>query len=866
MIKFKKIMQLADAQLGHPLIPTSAAGAADERAAGVAMQERAASLEDIRAKVSEAAHPFPAGNEKLDDAAASVPEEIFAEPKQVLTEYAPQATAVSDKEPIDNPLEGIDALSADDLLASVGLDEKALKDAGTIADASEADSLGQVIDDTLKQKVADGADSESAAAAEEQSGAAAGSAEGLDNSFMDEVDRLLAEFGQLNPGDIPEASACAAEEEASPISYDSAQAELEEKEGAPSHVVEAPDMSDALSGAEKEALASVDAMEEAAEESINTAAAAIDATEAAEGPRDTVGGEDLSDVTPKAGVSKTKKAPVRATPSKPVEKQEPEKEEEAPASGGQAVEADDNDSAETKNDVERTAHRPKNKAMDALGETLTSAEKEALNIEGGEREAREAARIADSAAREVDELLAGSADAGEETSGAPEAAPRASEEGDGMNQVELDFTGAAAVLADADERAFSVDTFDTNDLLSRILSDLDKLGPVEKPEGKAGAKAGDTSAGVSDILSEAAVEIVRPEPRPQGATQAKKKAAPEKAKERAKKDEEPVVQENEEFAAKGFEEPAAETFEEPSADEFEEPAAVESEEPGAEVLEEPAAREEEEAAEEAEKPAGGNLEGAFDETANDEEMVSADELVSEILKETLDPKAPSGSGNDTSGTAVIASAGRGEQRKKKDDPEDRGGVSGGADEERATDLLAAPAEPEKAGDAPKEAKNAEQAETTDESESEQEENIREELIARSKEVGQQVLDEVFGADKEKIRALVKEELSEKADSPPRDAQRSVLAQESAKQAGKDARQGEDAARESLSAADLFSFIKPIEPAIRGGIAWMAFQMYRPFGRWMTPRVEQILTVVSICLIGTGFLSLVTAVALRCAER
>jgi len=128
-----------------------------------------------------------------------------------------------------------------------------------------------------------------------------------------------------------------------------------------------------------------------------------------------------------------------------------------------------------------------------------------------------------------------------------------------------------------------------------------------------------------------------------------------------------------------------------------------------------------------------------------------------------------------------------------------------------------------------------------------ENDIQAEVVARSRDVEQAVLDELFGTGTEDFEREIKTELASMDDRP------------------------EDAEAESATPEEETTEpeAEPVESApaeepphrVRLGLLWLAYQMNRPFMRWLNPARLRSLALLAIGLLSTGLASLAVALAL-----
>ncbi len=120
----------------------------------------------------------------------------------------------------------------------------------------------------------------------------------------------------------------------------------------------------------------------------------------------------------------------------------------------------------------------------------------------------------------------------------------------------------------------------------------------------------------------------------------------------------------------------------------------------------------------------------------------------------------------------------------------------------------------------------------------EEEAIRDEVLSRSKEVEQKVLDDVFGSDKD-FRAELKAEMNQMEDAGAGHAeQSSALAAESQRLATERGASGSEAAM----AANLPAWIQNLDWTV-----WAAYQINRPFQRFLNPERLKLLSNIALAL-------------------
>ncbi|MHC4713207.1 MAG: midas domain-containing protein [Planctomycetota bacterium] len=187
---------------------------------------------------------------------------------------------------------------------------------------------------------------------------------------------------------------------------------------------------------------------------------------------------------------------------------------------------------------------------------------------------------------------------------------------------------------------------------------------------------------------------------------------------------------------------------------------------------------------------------------------------------------------------------------KPDESDDDGDEGGGAEEEGEADGEAEPTEIDLLANLEASFDQAQAEGTAAAGEiDEEEEQIREEVLSRSKDVEQSLLDELFGEAEEEVPEPEAEATHDSASDEESEAVTAEAESEEAPPAG-----GEDDEIAAKEAAVL-------SPRLRFGLLWIAYQMNRPFLRWLTPPVRRHLALISIGLISCGMISLAAALAL-----
>lgn len=857
MIKFKKILQKASAQTGHAIgvamlapepverRPSTAFEPFESAAASVVVDAPEAPRERIME--AEAAQVEPTLFDAAPTEATIAEDAAVAEP--AAESPAPETAAESVAEPAADTSSVSDDIAAD-ILRELSIDTKAF-DAMKIAEAAEdapaedplaaippedlpempnvegagrqstdssdrggsreedttatADEIGRLIDNVLSGVSPQQPEEKRPAKTDAKPIAAAGQAEGaLGMEFMAEVDRLLSEFGQVTAADVPQSAPA-----------DPADENNKSGEGA-------PDMSDALSEAEREALAAIS-------EAANTAegmAADVAKAAAAKAARD------------KAKAAKaSENQQGRAQKATQAREQNKLKNDKAQADADEKM-ADKADSRKSRAADEKPSHAPEKPAakakeakaggkaaprkreetadMDTSGETLTNEEKEALTADEGE--AGEASDAADAVTREIDDVFA----------------DKVSQLADAdANELVLDFTASSVGIEPKEkeeDNAAGEGLFDTSDLLSKVLADLDKLGPVEKPKEAAPAK--EESMDFTQILADEPVQE-----KPARAAKPSAPAAPAEV--------EPPREEPQEAARPSRQAP---------------PKREETNKRTAPAPEPAPAEEPETAAEDA--LAREIIEETIDERPSEEDDPDDDDS---------DDDSGDEDGSDESfapfNDAEGGNAGSAEAAAEKIDSidEDEVGDAAGpaAAESSESDVEASFEASVDATEKVQEVQRRRSGEPIPEEEISEEERIRDEVLSRTKEVDQKVLDEVFGADKEKFRSQVKAEIAQDAKGKTAVRTQSAMSKEGERRKSA----GTDVERSTAPAPEWQPTVfEALYERIGGALVWLAFQINRPFERWLNPARRQVLAIVSVCFIMTSVVLLIAASAMRIMGR
>lgn len=573
--------------------------------------------------------------------------------------------------------------------------------------------------------------------------ASAESAEALGDSFVAEVDRLLAEFGQIGSEDAE------------------AQGQAETAEAGLSESL--PDELDA-----------------AVRQSLAGGAAEPDEAEAAV--------EEISRET-----------------------EAPKEDERPPAEKtGKEARTQGHAAARAAQDAKTAADKKKklggqtdlSAGYEVLSQTLSKEEKDALFAEETQEQfgTNEAGNRV---VREIDEALGG-AESVFDVEGKP-------------SEVDLDFSAASVGLEAHGEDEQKPEHVDAADLLSQVLGDLDKLGAVEKPnkEEPAEEKPAEVVEDFSQLLQELESENAQAqaESRPKEKRDAGKQVA--KAASRADASEAKLV---------------SEALSEADGDSDVDEGASFVLETGGEA--EPAALDEPEPVEEAAAEGEGKA-GATEAKAG---LKKGDE-------EDAEPKQAPAEEAEAAEEGGQAQAG-GEAQQGEGEVSDKDAL-----------LANLEASMEMAARTQKEAKEEPKGKGADEAAASDEDAIRNEVLARSKEVEQKVLDEVFGEDVKGFRSEVKTEMA-KVDQDQRAA------------GAKGTVKGEDAGKVAAAAKGT-----GIQAAASGeasaragdmgfGLMWVAYQMNRPFRRWInTPGRMILVAILSLGLMSTALLWLAVALVM-----
>ena len=389
-------------------------------------------------------------------------------------------------------------------------------------------------------------------------------------------------------------------------------------------------------------------------------------------------------------------------------------------------------------------------AEQGLAGTLSQEEKDAL--------------FAEESAFELDEL---GQQVVEEVEGAAEAAATATGK---TAEVELDFTAGAVGLESPGEETPVRD--EGEELLSKVLADLDKLGSVEKPQREVESEEPESQQNgledFSQILSE--LNSQAPEP-PESPAETASAKAPE--------------------------------------------AHVDAVEVKADSLSE-------------EEIIGDALK------AGDEEP-PADVL--DELKEAEEKGPEEGSENEDD----------------EDDSDGEGGAKTEVQDEAAllANLTASMDAAEKSKKAEGESGEAGDDEFADE-EQQNENEIRREVLNRTKEVEQKVLDDVFGENTKDYKAELKAEMNSLEAAQGGSAEKvSALAAESARLAA-----GHAGAAGAPAAAELVDRWA----GQMTWLIWVACQINRPFRRWLSPARLRLLGAVCLALLSSAMVWLAAALA------
>lgn len=392
-------------------------------------------------------------------------------------------------------------------------------------------------------------------------------------------------------------------------------------------------------------------------------------------------------------------------------------------------------------------------------------------------------------------------------------------------ELTLDFAAATGSVDPTDDAPREK----TDDLLSRMLADLDRLGPVEKPQKEAPREDAPSAKCETEDFSQILSELNSP---PADAVAAQKAAAP---------------------AAEAVEVSAESRSEEEIIDE------------AMEAADEPI----EASAESSEPTAEGQ---AIVETGED---APKPEVVTARRPEGSRPARAGGPGYDIAEDALGDDDGEGPGGAAPAAPADSAGefdeeAPGEAkpaeeleDEttllanlEASMETAAQRAKQEAAKAAAQEQRNppahgrtvASAATAQAPSPEQEEERVRKQVLDRSREVEQKVLDDVFGEKRKDFRAGVKAELAS-ADEADRQKLRDGQARDA-----------------MLSADPSGAFSGAIEQTVSAprvfdghfGVFWLAWQINRPFTRWLAPASLKLVGTLALILLGTSLAWLAAA--------
>ena len=123
--------------------------------------------------------------------------------------------------------------------------------------------------------------------------------------------------------------------------------------------------------------------------------------------------------------------------------------------------------------------------------------------------------------------------------------------------------------------------------------------------------------------------------------------------------------------------------------------------------------------------------------------------------------------------------------------------------------------------------------------------IQQEVVKRSRDIEREVLDEFFGSGAEEFEREIKTEMASIGEEENRDVQ-----------------DRDDASPESPDDESSVEELPDDSPHhVRLGLLWLAYQMNRPFMRWLSPVRLRNLALLAIGLLSTGFVSLAMALVL-----
>ncbi len=417
----------------------------------------------------------------------------------------------------------------------------------------------------------------------------------------------------------------------------------------------------------------------------------------------------------------------------------------------------------------------------APAQAVSDEEREALLAEEpaeGEP-AAETGDLVESISTEIDEALT--------TEDAVPAKPSTSEASE--SEIELDFSPEAVGLEetqdDTDEQSV-----DVNKLLSQVLGDLEKLGPVEKPQEKTPQEEpeDDDDSDFSGLLGGGGAD-----------PPADEDSAPQEETDK----------------------PAADT-----AGDKPPTQAVAQDRPAPPKTAPPTEAEEEET------------------------EISEEDLINQALQEALGseiaPMPPAEEDEDDEEVEGADTDNHQDSRKDQDKQEGEPPEDTPADD---SDKILANIEA--SIDA------AEQTDTAAE-EPDEENIIQQEVLSRSREVEQAVLDELFGSDDKEFREEIKTNLAQVDDNQQKNRAGGLKPAEPAAEQEVEEDAAIQEARDAVT--DPYQDIPLFSRKVHGCLLWIAYQMNKPFLRWLTPARRRLLTGLTLALVGSGFIWLTAALA------
>jgi len=388
-------------------------------------------------------------------------------------------------------------------------------------------------------------------------------------------------------------------------------------------------------------------------------------------------------------------------------------------------------------------------------------------------------------------------------------------------EIEFDFTAATMGVEDPAEKAGVVEG---DDLLSKVLADLEKLGPVEKPPKEVDKEEPEKSEEPEDfsqILSELNTE------QPQVAAE---KAQPDSGR---KPSETRAV----EVSATGLTEEelideAIRAADEPQTADGK-TAAEENAPPAAEDKSKNTST-----GEKGKTPRGGDT--AAGQAPAGHKGISGGKDAEP--QENAAPASPSGAAETGAATAQAAEPAPGAEADK-DAVEDETTLL--ANLEASMTSSAGQAEEESRKPSPRKDDRKTQSDENEE------EHIRNQVLSRSKDVEQKIIDEVFGQHKD-YSAEIKAEMAGIETAGQENPERNRAAKQGA-----------------LSTDSHMAFEGTLATAASDGsgaaydghlgVFWLAYQINRPFERWLTPPALKLLGTLALALLGTGLVWLAASI-------